>query len=293
MTRVTITDVYLRDGLQDEDVVVSTATKLRIAGLLADAGVPAIEATSFVNPAKVPQMTDADAVLDGLSREGLLERVRVSGLALNDRGIDRAVAAGAPVVSIVTSASEAHSSANAGRSIDDALDGLAAAVGRHPDTRFIAGVSTAFICPFEGEIPPERLTHVVERFLEMGVTDIGLADTLGTTPTAQVIEALDAIASAHPEARLALHLHDAHGQALATTLAAIEHGVTQFDAALAGFGGCPFAPGAHGNLATEQVVRALHEAGHETGIDEDRLALAATEARRAVAESPRIPSAAE
>lgn len=291
MTFVTITDVYLRDGLQDEDVFVDTSEKLRIARMLADAGVPAIEATSFVNPAKVPQMADATELMAGLGASGLFDRVTVSGLALNGRGIDRAIDAGTPVVTIVTSASEAHSRANAGRSIDDALDSLESAVRRHPSIRFIAGVSTAFTCPFEGDIPPERLAHVVDRFVSMGIAQVGLADTIGTTPTDQVLSALTTVRAAHPEAALSLHLHDAHGQALATALGAIELGVTRFDAALAGFGGCPFAPGAHGNLATEELVRTLHAAGHETGIDEVKLAVAATAAREAVERAPTIQSA--
>ncbi|MFD4420580.1 hydroxymethylglutaryl-CoA lyase [Agromyces sp. NPDC058484] len=288
MSSVTITDVYLRDGLQDEDVVVPTELKVRIAGLLADAGVPAIEAASFVNPSKVPQMADADALLAGLADKGLLERAVVSGLAVNDRGIDRAIAAGTPVISIVTSASEAHSRANAGRSIDEALDSLESAVRHHPGVRFLAGVSTAFTCPFEGDIPTKRLAHVVDRFIAMGITDIGLADTLGTTPTERVLSALATVIDANQHADLSLHLHDAHGQALATALAAIQLGVTRFDAALAGYGGCPFAPGAHGNLATEHLVRTLHMAGHSTGIDEAALAIAAAAARAAVEQSPRL-----
>ncbi|MGW6173794.1 hydroxymethylglutaryl-CoA lyase [Arthrobacter sp. NPDC055138] len=288
MTAIRITDVYLRDGLQDEDGVVPTEEKLRIADLLVNAGVPAIEVASFVNPRKVPQMADAEAVLAGLVATGLTERVTVSALTLNDRGIERAVAAGTAVVEIVTSASEAHSRANAGQTIDDALDGLEAAVRRHPGVHFLAGVSTAFTCPFEGEIPAARLAHVVDRFASMGVTEIGLADTLGTTPTDRVIESLGIVRTAHPDAELSLHLHDAHRQALATALAAVELGVTRFDAALAGFGGCPFAPGAHGNLATEALVRTMHEAGHQTGIDEDALAEAAAAARDAVARAPRI-----
>jgi hydroxymethylglutaryl-CoA lyase len=288
MTAIRITDVYLRDGLQDEDGVVPTEEKLRIAGLLVRAGVPAIEVASFVNPKKVPQMADAEAVLAGIAAAGLGERVTVSALTLNDRGIDRAVAAGTAVVEIVTSASEAHSRANAGQTINEALDGLEAAVRRHPGVHFLAGVSTAFTCPFEGEIPAERLAHVVDRFAAMGVREIGLADTLGTTPTDRVIESLGTVLAAHPEAQLSLHLHDAHRQALATALAAVELGVTRFDAALAGFGGCPFAPGAHGNLATEALVRTMHEAGHETGIDEDALAVAAAAARDAVARAHRI-----
>ena len=283
MVFVRITDVYLRDGLQDEPVVVSTGDKLRVASLLADAGVPAVEAVSFVNPKRVPQMADADAVVSGMRNSGLLERLAVSGLALNGRGIDRAVAAGAPAVAVVASASEEHSRRNAGRSIDEALDSLAEAVSKSPETQFLAGVSTAFTCPFEGEISATRLARVVGRFVEMGIRDIGLADTVGTTPTDSVLAAVTGVAEANPDARLSLHLHDARGQALVTALAAVEVGVTRFDAALAGFGGCPFAPGAHGNLATESLVRSMHEAGHETGIDENLLSFAALQARRVVA----------
>lgn len=291
MTRVEVTDVTLRDGLQDEDVVVPTEGKRRLASLLIAAAVPSIEAASFVHPGRVPQMADAEALLARLHDDGTTRAATVSALALNARGVERAVAAGAPVVAVVTSASEAHSLGNAGRSIDESLDGLAAIVARHPGVRFRAGVSTAFTCPFEGDIPAQRLAHVVDRFAAMGIAEVGLADTVGTTPTERVLAAVEAVAAAHPEAELSLHLHDAEGQALRTALAAVELGVVRFDAALAGFGGCPAAPGAHGNLATERLVAALHAAGHETGIDERALAIAADAARDAVARAPRLQAA--
>ncbi|MFD2757149.1 hydroxymethylglutaryl-CoA lyase [Gulosibacter faecalis] len=288
MSHVEVTDVYLRDGLQDEAVVVPTATKLEIARALIAAGVPRIEVTSFVHPRRVPQLADADDLVAQLPERG----ATYAALVLNDRGVDRAVAAGRTQVELVVSASEAHSAANAGRSIADALSGLAGSVRRHPEAEFVAGVSTAFECPFEGAITPDRLERIVGALLEMGVTTIGLADTLGTASTAQVLASVDAVREAHPGAALSLHLHNANGQALDTVIAAAREGIDRFDGALAGYGGCPFAPGAHGNLATESIVAALHANGFTTGIGEARLADAASAARRAVAEGTPIPAPA-
>jgi hydroxymethylglutaryl-CoA lyase len=281
--KVEITDVFLRDGLQDEPVIVSTAHKLEIAQALIAAGLQRIEAASFVNPRRVPQMGDAAAVISGLPG---VPGITFTSLALNGRGIERAVAAGATDIQVVTSASQAHSNANAGQAIEDALESLAAAVSGLPETRFFAGISTAFTCPFEGHIDPAHLLRVVRAFKDMGINDIGLADTIGTTPTEQVLASMNYIREAEPDLTYYLHLHNAHGQALATSSAAVESGIFRFDAALGGFGGCPFAPGAHGNIATEELVRHLHDAGHETGIDEDRLAEAVTLAREVVNHSP-------
>ncbi|MDQ0862855.1 hydroxymethylglutaryl-CoA lyase [Arthrobacter globiformis] len=281
--RVEVTDVFLRDGLQDEPVIVSTAHKLEIAEALVDAGLKRIEVASFVNPKRVPQMADAADVLTSLPA---VPGVVYTSLALNGRGIQRAADAGATDIQVVTSASQAHSNANAGHAIEDALASLGAAVAELPDVRFFAGISTAFTCPFEGAINPSHLLRVVRAFKGMGLTDIGLADTLGTTPTAQVMASLHHVREAEPDLTYYLHLHNAHSQALATVSAAVESGVVRFDAALGGYGGCPFAPGAHGNIATEELVRHLHDAGHQTGIDEDRLAEAVRLARDVVAHSP-------
>lgn len=283
---VEVTDVFLRDGLQDEHVVVPTAEKQRVFDALAAAGVPRIEAASFVHPSKVPQMADAQELFAGLAANGA--GPRATALALNARGIRRAVESGVREVQVVASASRAHSSANAGRSTDEALADIAAEVARHPETEFFAGISTAFTCPFEGRIAPEVLLAVVRRFATMGVRKVGLADTLGTTPTDEVLAALDCVRRAEPDLTYSLHLHNAHGQALATVTAAAADGIDRFDAALAGFGGCPFAPGAAGNLATEELVRHLHESGHRTGIDEARLGEAARMARDAVVRAPAL-----
>jgi hydroxymethylglutaryl-CoA lyase len=281
--KVDITDVFLRDGLQDEPVIVSTAHKLEVAQALIAAGIKRIEAASFVNPKRVPQMADAADVISSLP---VVDGVAYTSLALNGKGIERAVEAGATDIQVVTSASQAHSNANAGQAIEDALAGIGAAVSRYPETRFFAGISTAFTCPFEGSIDPEYLLRVVRAFSDMGIRDVGLADTLGTTPTEQVLASLNHVRDAEPDLTYYLHLHNAHHQALATAGAAVSAGVVRFDAALGGYGGCPFAPGAHGNIATEELVRYLHDAGHETGIDEDRLADAVRLARDVVAHSP-------
>lgn len=285
--RIHITDVFLRDGLQDENVIVSTHGKLAIADALISAGVKRLEVASFVNPSRVPQMGDAAQVLAGLpSGAG----TTFTSLTLNGKGIVRAVAAGATDIQVVTSASQAHSSANAGSSIEQALESLAADVAGHPGINFFAGISTAFTCPFEGEIAKEHLLRLVRAFKAMGITQIGLADTLGTTPTERLMDSVHHIQENEPELTYYLHLHNAHGQALATVDAAIGAGITRFDSALGGYGGCPFAPGAAGNLATEELVAHLHAAGHETGIDEPALAAAVDLARDTVSNSPAIPT---
>ncbi|WP_104182071.1 hydroxymethylglutaryl-CoA lyase [Arthrobacter sp. B0490] len=283
--KVEITDVFLRDGLQDEPVIVSTAHKLEIAEALIAAGVKRIEAASFVNPRRVPQMGDAHEVISSLpARSG----VSYTSLALNGKGIERAAQAGATHIEVVTSASQAHSNANSGLAVEDALASLGREVAKYPELQFFAGISTAFTCPFEGDIDPNHLLRIVRAFKSMGIQDVGLADTLGTTPPEQVLASTQYIRDAEPDLTYYLHLHNAHGQALETVTTAIASGITHFDAALGGYGGCPFAPGAHGNLATEELVRHLHNSGHDTGIDEDRLAEAVRLARDVISRSPAV-----
>lgn len=283
--RIAITDVFLRDGLQDEPVIVSTADKLKIAAAIRDSGINRLEVASFVNPARVPQMGDAAEVIGALPDS---PGIRYTALALNGKGIARAVAAGATEIQVVASASQAHSSANAGAKIEDALSSLGADVAKHPDTGFFAGISTAFTCPFEGAIDPARLLGIVRAFKDMGIRDIGLADTLGTTDPQVLMDGVKYIQDAEPELTYYLHLHNAHGQALQTVGLAIEAGITRFDAALGGYGGCPFAPGAAGNLSTGELTRFVHELGYDTGINEQALAAATTLAQQVVASSPAL-----
>ncbi|RVU22854.1 hydroxymethylglutaryl-CoA lyase [Streptomyces antnestii] len=288
---VQITDVFLRDGLQDEPVFVPVHDRLSIAEALTAAGVRSLEVASVVNPARVPQMAGADELIAALPPGG---PARHSVLALNGRGVERAVAAGAREINVAVSAGQSHSRANAGRTTEQALDELAAAIGKaaadHPEITFYGAVSTAFNCPFDGEIRPDRLGAIVGRFTEMRVARIGLADTLGTAPTTQVVRALKAVRSAFPDAVLSLHLHNALGQALATVDAALELGVTHFDSAVGGYGGCPFAPGAHGNLDTRELVAHLHASGVITGIDEGTLAEAFALVRARLARAEPVTS---
>ncbi|GAA3681596.1 hydroxymethylglutaryl-CoA lyase [Arthrobacter ginkgonis] len=283
--RIQVTDVFLRDGLQDEDAIVSVEDRIAIGEAIAAAGIGRLEVASFVNPARVPQMAGAEHVLAGMKARTTAE---LTVLTLNGKGVARAVESGARNIQIVTSASQAHSTANAGRGIDEAMASLAAEVVKYPDANFFAGISTAFTCPFEGRIDRDRLLKIVRAFKDMGVRDIGLADTLGTTGPEEAMASVHHVLDAEPGLTYYLHLHNAHGRALETVDAAIAAGITRFDAALGGYGGCPFAPGAHGNIATEELVRHLHAAGHETGIDEDRLAEAVELGRATLARSPRV-----
>jgi hydroxymethylglutaryl-CoA lyase len=285
---VTITDVVLRDGLQDENVLVSTPDKLTIADALVAANIRQIEAVSFVSPTRVPQMADADTLIARL--QPYRATTQVSALALNATGVHRAVAAGVDVVHIAASASSAHSRANAGKSAAQALEDLSQAVAGYPEQRFLGGISTAFVCPFEGIIPPARLVDVAEQFAAMGIRALGLADTLGTATTEHVLAAVGAVREALPDITIGLHLHNADGQALTTALQAARRlGIEHFDSAVGGYGGCPFAPGAHGNLATEELVAYFHSHDVDTGIDLPQLATAASTIKRILADSPQLP----
>ncbi|KAA5835161.1 hydroxymethylglutaryl-CoA lyase [Saccharopolyspora hirsuta] len=275
--QVQITDVVLRDGLQDEPVVVSVADRVRIAEALVAAGLRRIEAASFVNPARVPQMAGAEELVAALP-----SGARWSALALNRRGVERAVAAGVTDVCLVVSAAEGHSRANAGRGVHEALADLDGVVADNPRIRFTGGIATAFVCPFDGEISPERLAEVATAYAAIGVTRLGLADTLGTAEPQHVGRSIGAVREAVPEAVVGLHLHNALGQALRTVDIALDLGITRFDAAVGGYGGCPFAPGAHGNIATETLVDHLHARGVDTGIDRVRLGEAVAVVREAL-----------
>lgn len=262
--RVRITDVVLRDGLQDEPRVTSVEDRLLIAAALAEAGINDIEAASFVNPQRVPQMSGAEELASVVS-----ERPSITwrALALNRRGVDRAVAAGFTTVNLVVSASTAHSQANAGKSPREAIAELASIVESYPGVDFSGGVSTAFVCPFEGEIAPAAVVEIAGAYADIGVSRIGLADTIGTATPQAVQASLEHLRGELPDIDLSLHLHNAQGQAFDTVDRALDLGITEFDAATGGYGGCPFAPGAHGNIATEELVTHLSTRGFETGID--------------------------
>jgi hydroxymethylglutaryl-CoA lyase len=263
--RVSLREVGPRDGLQNEPPV-PAAAKVRLLDMLPATGLRRIEAVSFVHPAAIPQMADADEVWAAARKD---PGVRYSALVPNLRGAQRALAAGFSEVEVVVSASETHNRANVRRSTGQSLDDAAAVV----DAVHAAGgtveviVATSFGCPYEGEVPVRRVLEVAGRAVADGADRLAFGDTTGVGTPRLVAELVDAVRSAHPDVPVLLHLHDTRGTALVNLLTALEHGVTEFDASVGGLGGCPYAPGASGNVATEEVVHLLEDVGVATGVD--------------------------
>ena len=268
--RVTVVEVGPRDGLQNEAAIVPTAAKVQFIEMLAAAGLPVVEATSFVHPAAVPQLADADQVLPAIARR---PGVRYPVLVPNMRGMERAIAAGADAVAVFTAASEAFSQANIRMTIAESLEAfspvLAAARAAGMWTR--GYVSTAFGCPYQGEVDPAAVADVAVALDELGCDQISVGDTIGVAEPDDVGRVLSPLLERVPVERLALHLHDTRGRAIDNAEAGLQLGITTFDASASGLGGCPFAPGAPGNLATETLVSWLHGLGIETGVDEPAL----------------------
>jgi hydroxymethylglutaryl-CoA lyase len=266
---VRIYEVGPRDGLQAEATAVTTEGKLRFVSLLADAGLREIETTSFVSPKAVPQMADADALMERLERR---PGVRYPVLVPNQRGLERAIAAEVDAVCLITAATESYVRHNIGMGIEESLATFSpiAAEARHRGWWLRGYVSTAFGCPYEGEVDARAVVDVAGRLLAMGVDELSISDTLGVAAPTDVRRVLGALAAdgIGPEL-IALHLHDTRGTALANVMAGLEHGVTAFDASTGGTGGSPFAPGATGNLATEDLVYLLDRQGLRHGVDLD------------------------
>ncbi|MCW2928311.1 MAG: 2-isopropylmalate synthase [Thermoleophilia bacterium] len=264
--RVTIVEVGPRDGLQNEGTHVPTATKVELVDRLSATGLSWIEATSFVNPKAVPQLADAADVLAGIERR---EGVSYPVLTPNERGYDAAVAAGATSVAVFAAASESFSQRNVNASIAESIARFAPIVERAAaDGVHVRGyVSTAWGCPFEGAIEPAAVHGVVDRLADLGIADVSIGDTIGVATPAEIEPVIGPLLEYDADLRVALHLHDTRGTALANAWAGLLLGVDTFDASVAGLGGCPFAPGATGNVATEDLVWMLHRAGIETGID--------------------------
>jgi hydroxymethylglutaryl-CoA lyase len=266
---VRIYEVGPRDGLQAEATVVSTEDKLRFISLLADAGLREIEATSFVRADAIPQLADADQLLPRLERR---HGVRYPVLVPNERGMQRAVAAGADAICLFTAASEAYARANINMTIDESLAAFepVVAAARAAGMWIRAYVSTAVGCPYSGEVDERAVVELSERLLRLGADELSISDTVGVAAPADLRRVVGALAAAglDPET-LALHLHDTRGTALANVMAGLQLGVRCFDAAAAGIGGSPYAPGSAGNLATEDLVYLLDREGVRTGADLD------------------------
>lgn len=263
-------EVVLRDGIQNEKNIVSTDEKLRLIGRLAASGVRRIEVSSFVNPKLVPQMADAEALWKRIDRRG---GVLYSALVLSERGLERAMACGVPHVGIFVSASETHSRKNSNKSISEALNEALVLIrrARSSGVKVRAGVMNAFGCAYEGKVAASGVLKLVRRLLKADPDEICLADTSGMGNPRQVKEMIDRVSEHTGQVPISLHLHNTRGQGMANLWAAVEAGVTIFDTSLGGLGGCPFIAGARGNIATEDTVGMLHDAGVRTGVDLEKL----------------------
>ena len=266
-SHVTIYEVGPRDGLQNESTTVAVQVKAEFIGRLAAAGLRVIEATSFVHPKWVPQLADAEELLDRLDR---VEGVRYPVLVPNERGLDRALDKGVTDIAIFGSATETFAQRNLNRSVDESIEMFAPVVARARESGLdVRGyLSMCFGDPWEGDVPIEQVVSVGARLLDLGCSQLSLGDTIGVGTPGHVTALLGAFAAAGVDTEsLAVHFHDTYGQALANTLSALQAGVTTVDASAGGLGGCPYAKNATGNLATEDLVWMLHGLGIETGVD--------------------------
>lgn len=268
--RVSIVEVSPRDGLQNEAAPIDTDAKLRLVNALVASGLERIELTSFVAPRWIPQLADAEEIARRAPRR---EGVVFSALCPNSKGLERAISVGLHEVAVFLSSSETHNKRNTNKSIKTSLETFAEviemALGERMRVR--AYISTVWGCPYEGETDPERALEIARELLGFGCYQVSLGDTIGVGTPLQTRRICELFLKAIPAERLALHLHDTRGTALANALVGLELGITTFDASIAGVGGCPYAPGAAGNLATEDLVYMLHGMGIETGIDLDLL----------------------
>ena len=271
---VLVTEVGTRDGFQSEKVFIPTETKADLINALIDAGVTSFEATSFVSPRAVPQMADASEVMARIHRK---PGVRLTALVPNARGAERAAAAHVDMMACFVSASETHTKANLNKSIDQALADFAemAPIAKEHGILLRGAIATAFGCPFEGNVAIDSVLKITEAYLKGGATRITIADTTGMATPPVVTRVTEAVQQRFPGAILAHHFHNTRGIGLANVMVGLGLGIREFESSFGGLGGCPFAPGATGNICTEDLVYLLHESGYETGIDLDALAAVA------------------
>ena len=268
--RVTLVEVGPRDGLQNEPGLVPAEVKVELIERLADAGLPVVEATSFVSPRWVPQMADAATVMARLRRR---PGTRYPVLVPNLKGLEAAAAAGADEVAVFAAATESFSRRNINCGIDESLERFAPVcdAARARGLRVRGYISVVLGCPYEGRVDPSAVARVAQRLLHMGCQDISLGDTIGTGTPLDTRRLVESVAEHVPVALIGGHFHDTYGQALANILAALQAGLSTFDCSVAGLGGCPYAPGATGNVATEDVLYMLHGMGIATGVDLDQV----------------------
>ena len=264
--RVEIVDVGPRDGLQSQPQLLDTETKIMFIERLIDAGVRRLEVASFVNPKRVPQMADADAIIARLPRRSGVSYI---GLVLNEQGFERALASGVEQINCAAVATDSFCLRNQGKTSAEMLAVIAGLARRAQQEKKSLGVTiaAAFGCPFEGEVAPATVVAIAERLYAMGVDEIALADTIGVAVPSEVKRLVEAVRARIGATPLRMHFHNTRGTGIGNVYAAIESGVRIIDASCGGVGGCPFAPGATGNVGTEDVLYLLHRSGFDTGID--------------------------
>jgi len=270
VSTVRIVEVGPRDGLQNEPSFIPTESKLAFLDALSEAGYEEIEASAFVSPKWVPQLADAEDVFRRMRRR---DGIVYSALVPNEQGLERALAAGVGKIAVFTAASETFNRKNINASIAESIERFAPVVLRARSAGLpIRGyVSTAFWCPYEGKIAPAQVVDVVRLLADLGVDEVSIGDTIGKAVPEEVHDLLDALLDALPQDRIAMHFHDTYGTAVANALAAYDRGITIFDASAGGVGGCPYAPGAAGNVATEDLLWALQRSGASSPIDLTRV----------------------
>jgi hydroxymethylglutaryl-CoA lyase len=278
---VKIREVGPRDGFQNEPEVIPTEDKLRLIGMLAASGLKRLEVTSFVRPDVIPQLADAEQVLEAIERP---EGVSYSVLIPNEKGLERALAHRDRFdeVNLFLSASETHNQKNVNSSVEESLSGLERVIerARGEGLRCEGVISVSFGCPYEGEVPPERVFEIAERLAAAGCEEVAFGDTTGMANPIQVREFFAVAREKLPEPELTAHFHNTRGQGLANALAALESGIDSFESSFGELGGCPVPPGATGNVSTEDLGSMLHEMGIETGIDLEKLLAASAEAQK-------------
>ena len=283
--RVTVVEVGPRDGLQNESDIVPTALKIAFIDALSQAGLSVIEATSFVDPKWIPQLADAEDVMRGIARK---TGVRYPVLVPNERGMERALAAGAREVAVFTAASETFNKRNINATIDESIARFVpvVAMGRANGVRVRGYISCSFGCPYEGAIAPDKPVAVARRLIDLGIEEVSVGDTIGVATPNQVVDVCERLKQHIDVGRIAMHFHDTRGTALANVVAALEMGIAIFDSSSGGLGGCPYAPGAAGNLATEDLLYMLHGMGIETGVSLEKVVAATSLLARSLSHPP-------
>jgi len=272
---VRVVEVGPRDGLQNEKALIPTEQKIQFIVMLAEAGLPVVEATSFVSPRAIPQLSDAGEVMAGLTR---LPTTSYPVLVPNLKGMERALAAGVRAIAVFTAASESFTRHNINASVAQSLDNFrpVVALAQREGVPVRGYISTVFGCPYEGAVEPRRVLNVAQELLEMGIDELSLGDTIGVATPNQIVDVLGLLLTegAIPVERLAVHFHDTRGTALANVLMALQLGISIVDSSAGGLGGCPYAPGAAGNLATEDLLYMLHGMGIRTGVNLEKVVAA-------------------